>query len=180
MAAMHTGQSGSSDAAVENANSVGDFQTTLWRIMARLDSVENDVATNASGSEQQLAFIRVDVRALQQEPAADTGRKVDLVDAKSMSPTTYSGARSESYKAWSKRVKAYTNAKMTGFRMALEAVDKLPKDQQVDLEVFSGWNWKDAVEADSKLHDLLSMITAGEALSIVESVPSQRFEACRL
>ena len=69
---------------------------------------------------------------------------------------------------------------MTGFRRALEAVDKLPKDQQVDQKVFSGWDWKDAVEADSKLHVWLLMVTAGEALIIVESVPSQGFAAWRL
>ena len=49
---------------------------------------------------------------------------MELIDMKSMSPATVSGTKGEHFKAWSKHVKAYTNAKLTGFRDALEAAEK--------------------------------------------------------
>ena len=46
------------DVWVINAETVGDFRTILMRMDGRLDALENDVAMNASGSEQQLAALR--------------------------------------------------------------------------------------------------------------------------
>ena len=168
--------------SIDNATSVGDFQTILWRIHARMESIEDSVAMNDSGATQQLAAIRVDVRTLQQAPqhAPHGPAKFDLIDPTTMAPKSYSGSRSENYKVWAKSVKAYANAKLPGYRMALDAVDKLGKDTPVDHGVFQGWNWKDAVDANSKFYDMLLLITTGEAHGIVESVPGQGFEAWRL
>ena len=77
-------------------------------------------------------------------------------------------------------MKAFTNAKLTGYRRALELAEELPKGTPVDQEVMGAWQWEDAVMADSKLHDMLLLITGGEAQVIVEPVAGQGFEAWRL
>ena len=50
----------------------------------------------------------------------------------------------------------------------------------MDGGVIAGWRWADAVDADSRLHDMLMLVTTGEALGITESVPGRGFEAWRL
>ena len=171
------GQSGMNDVYIINAETVGDFRSVLMRIEGRLDALENDVAMNASGSEQQLAAIRHELRGVQ---AGGAVNKFDLVDMKTMTPALFTGARSENFRVWAKRVKAYTNARLPGYRKALEEVEKLGKDTPVDGHVLDSWDWRDVVAADSKLHDLLLVVTSGEALGVVEAVPGRGFEAWRL
>ena len=183
MAQFLPGQGGSDDVFVQNATTVGDFQNILQSLMQRLDTLEGEVAMNASGSEQQLAAIRVDIRTINQQAAgqgASQASRFDLIDTKAMSPNIFSGDRSENFKQWVKKVKAYCNARLAGYRRALEATEKLTKDQVVDAALFTQWDWKDVVEADSKLHDLLLIVTGGEANGIVETVPGRGFEAWRL
>ena len=74
--------------------------------------------------------------------------------------------------------KAYTDAKAQGFRLAIEASEK--STCPIDEDVIGSWGWADAVAADGKLYDMLSLSTAGDALGVVESVPSRGFEAWRL
>ena len=182
MAAMQSGESGQDDVSIGNANTVGDFQTLIARLDVRIDQLENELAMQGSGTEQQLATIRVDVRTLQQAGggAQAGGAKFDLVDTKNMSPTVYSGKRSDNFKVWAKRVKAYTNAKLPGYRKVLDEIEKLGKDTPVDQHILNSWNWSEGVAADSKLHDLLLIITSEEALGVVESVEGRGFEAWRL
>ena len=165
------------DVHIANAETVGDFRVVLMRIEGRLDALEHDVAMNASGSEQQLAALRHELRGVQ---VGGVNNKFDLVDTKTMTPAVFTGARSESFTTWAKRVKAYTNARLPGYRRALDEVDKLGKDCPVDEQVLTSWDWRDVVQADSKLHDFLLMATAGEALGVVESVAGRGFEAWRL
>ena len=59
MAAMdQPGQSGASDVYIDNTETVGDFRTVLARPESRIETIEHDVAVNASGSEHQLAALR--------------------------------------------------------------------------------------------------------------------------
>ena len=116
------GQSGASDVYIDNAETVGDFRTVLARLEARIETIEHDVAMNASGSEQQLAALRHELRGVQ---ANGVNNKFDLVDMKTMTPAIFTGARSENFRTWAKRVKAYTNARLPGYRQALEEVEKL-------------------------------------------------------
>ena len=44
----------------------------------------------------------------------------DLLDLKSMKPTTFRGDRNEKWKPWARKTKAYCNGKSDGFRGALE------------------------------------------------------------
>ena len=58
-------------------------------------------------------------------------------------------------------------------------LDLLGNPQAVDNQVITGWGWAEAVEADSRLHDMLMVVTVDEALGIVESVPGRGFKAWR-
>ena len=79
-----------------------------------------------------------------------------------------------------KKITAYTNAKLPGYRQASDLTEKLGKDKAVDASVKMSWSWPEADLADARFHEMLLMITAGEAAGIVESVPSCGFEAWRL
>lgn len=180
--AANQGQSGQDDVYIDNAHTVGDFQVIMHRMVALIDRTSQELERTSHGAEQQLAQLRTDLRAMAQAPQAQARAetRLDLIDLKTMSPAAFSGDRGENFKEWAKKVKAFTNAKLTGFRRALESVEQLPRDTPVDSSVLDGWNWSDSTVADSKLHDMLMLITGGEAQGIVESVPGRGFEAWRL
>ena len=177
--------SGSNDVTIDNATSVGDFQVVLQRITLENEALKDQLERNSHGAEQQLAQLRMDVRLLQQQqqapPQADAREeRFELVDTKNMSPAIYSGTRAENFKVWAKKIKAYTNAKLPGYRKALECAEKQPKETPIDAGTIASWNWKSGAAADSKLHDMLLLVTGGEAQGIVEAVPGEGFEAWRL
>ena len=113
------GASGALTASIDQASTVGDIQSILKRLLAKIDDLEITVGANETGAEQQLAGIRVDIRNIQSQGAANSGgngKKIDLIDTKAMSPDKFSGGRSESFKGWAKKIKAYCNAKFAGYR----------------------------------------------------------------
>ena len=171
------------DIGIDQATTVGDLQAILHRIMFRVIDIESNVGTNAQGAEQQLAAIRVEIRNMQLQGAgggAGGSKRIDLIDTKTMSPDKYSGNRSENFKAWAKKIKAYCNAKLHGYRRALEESEKVGANGTIDSQVMTSWSWSEAVEADARLYDMLLLVTGGEANGIVESVPGRGFEAWRL
>ena len=95
-------------------------------------------------------------------------KKFDLIDSKAMSPAMFSGPHSENFKAWAMKIKAYTNNKLPGYRQAVDLTEKLGKDKPVDAGVKASWGWPEVDEADARLHEMLLMITAGEAAGIAE------------
>ena len=80
-------------------------------------------------------------------------------------------------KAWSKKLKAYCNVEVNGYRKALEAAEK--SKTMVDSHVIQTWNWADAAVANTKLHDMLRSVMGPDALGIIDGVPNQGFEAWR-
>ena len=171
------------DIGIDQVTTVGDVQAILHRIMFRITDIENNVGTNAQGAEQQLAAIRVEIRNMQLQGAgggAGGSKRIDLIDTKTMSPDKYTGNRSENFKAWAKKIKAYCNAKLHGYRRALEESEKVGAKGTIDGNVMTSWSWSEAVEADGRLYDMLLLVTGGEANGIVESVPGRGFEAWRL
>ena len=47
-------------------------------------------------------------------------QKFDLVDLKEITPDQFRGRKTDNFKPWAKKLKAYCNAKRSGFRGALE------------------------------------------------------------
>mgnify|MGYP001626931964 FL=1 len=76
-------------------------------------------------------------------------QKFDLIDAKNLQPEKFKGRRSEAFKPWARKLKAYCNVKRGGFRKALEWAEK----QKQEITDLSACPWPDANLADSKLHD---------------------------
>ena len=50
----------------------------------------------------------------------------------------------------------------------------MPQDEAVDAAVINSWRCDASVKADSKLHDMLMLVTAEKAQGIVE--PGRGFE----
>ena len=103
MAAMGSmGASGTQDVGIDQATTVGDIQAILHRIMYKISDIEDNIAKNTQGSEQQLAQIRVDIRTMQMSGIGSGkgpgDRRIDLIDTKTMSPDKFSGNRSENFK----------------------------------------------------------------------------------
>ena len=156
----------------------GDFHNIVTRAFGVMHDMRAEKEREAQNFKQLLAQLRVEVRMAsvaqaQAQPVACEER-LELVDGKAMSPVVYNGIRNEHFKAWAKKVEAFTNTKFDGYRKALEALEKVLKEQVVDAGVIGSWCWGAAVKADSKLHDMLVLITAGEAQSIVETVPGRK------
>ena len=180
---VQSGESGAEDVTIANAHTVGDFQHILWRLEQMNRDLRGEIVVLQGNHQVEMAQVRVELRNAQQtarqaQGASGDSRKMELVDVKTMSPSIFSGLKSEAFKPWSKRVKAYTNVKAQGFRLALEASEK--STSPIDGYVIGSWGWADAVTADGKLYDMLSLVTSGDALGIVESVPNRGFEAWRL
>ena len=158
------GASGQDDVTIDNANTIGDFQTLLRKGFEEREALQLELNNYTQNTEQQLAALRVELRMAQLQPqgvphAAPDQRehKMELIDMKTMSPSKFSGNKGEHYKAWAKRVKSYCNAKLDGFRQALDAAEKCTSD--IHPGTMSGWNWTPAAVADKKLYDLLMCIT---------------------
>ena len=97
---------------------------------------------------------------------------------KATSPSSLNCLKTEHFKAWSTKQKAYTHVKVNGYRAALEAAEMCKV--LVDAHMIPIWNWSDAVVANAKVHDVLLLVTGTDALGIVEGMPNQGFEAWRL
>ena len=83
---------------------MGDIQAIFRRMEQRLEVVDHETAMNASGTEQQMAALRVDVRTLQIAPPAAAPKRYDLIDTKTMSPSMSGGTRADNFKAWAKTI----------------------------------------------------------------------------
>ena len=106
----------------------------------------------------------------------DTNR-FDIIDFKSIAPTSFHGKREESWKRWSRRFCTYLNAKKEGFRMALEWSETA--DFEINGTTVTRMGWDQATVANSKLYDRLLMVTGDDALVLVEQYRGQGFEAWR-
>ena len=103
---------------------VRDLQAQVYELQQRLILTET---TN-----ERLAHLvdegRTEVKKLEamtQEARTDRGsNNWQLVDFKTLTPEVFANKPDQSYKLWSKKVKAFTNAKLTGFRTALETAER--------------------------------------------------------
>ena len=90
-------QSGQDDVFIDNANTVGDFQVILHRLVQLLDRNATELDRATHGAEQQMAQLRTELAALAQRPVAHAQAEttVDLIDLRTMSPAVFSGERGE-------------------------------------------------------------------------------------
>ena len=105
-------------------------------------------------------------------------QKFDLLDAKAMQPDNFKGRRTEAFKPWARKLRAYCNAKKGGFRKALEWAGK----KTSEITDLTHCPWDQALHADAKLHDFLLMVLEEDAQVLVETpqLECRGFEAWRL
>ena len=94
-----------------------------------------------------------------------SGKQFDLLDLKNMRPEPYKGNRSENWRPWARKFKAYCNGKAEGFRGALDWAEK----ETTPIQHLGGCPWGKASAADSKLHDFLLATLGGEAVMLAET-----------
>ena len=105
-------------------------------------------------------------------------REMNLVNTKEFAGGKFLGAKNESFKIWSRKVRIFCNSQKGGFRKALESVEN-NEEVEVSARIISEMAWEHAQTADQKLADFLATYCADDALGIVESVPERGFEAWR-
>ena len=59
---------------------------------------------------------------------------------------------------------------MSGYREASEAAEKTKTT--LDAHTIQTWDWADAAVANSKLHDMLLLVTGADVLGIFEGLPN--------
>ena len=103
--------------------------------------------------------------------------RVDLIDIKAMNPGNFGGTATESWRLWSKRVKAYCNARTPGFRKALDWAEA--ETVPIDAASMSVLAWAPAEVASSKLFDMLILKLENDPLIQTENHAGNGFEAWR-
>ena len=90
----------------------------------------------------------------------------------------YNGDK-KTYRPWAKKVMAFCNSKADGFRKTLIWAEKM--QHPITDGDLGATGWPNIMHANTKLYDLLSLITSLDALAKVEATPgeSQGFEAWR-
>lgn len=70
---------------------------------------------------------------------ADFSAKWHLVDFNTMTPEVFANKSNQSFKTWAKTTKAFTNAKFTGFRSALDWAER--ESDLIDPSARAAQNW---------------------------------------
>ena len=137
-----------------------------------------DLALQIDGlrNESEAAFLQL--RAAGGQPRErDEDRDMQLFDIKSLQPSTFNGRRGEVWKAWAKRIKAFCNARTSCFRQALDVSER--EGGPITSESMEQMDWQQMKTADSKLYDVLLLVTGEDAQALVEQFEGQGFEAWR-
>ena len=163
---------------IDTATTVEDFKVLFHRSEAKTTQLEKLLNTLRHDTDVAVTKLNVDLSKSRAETAsARREDRIDLIDMKMISPTAFDGTKLDAFKPWTKRLKAFCNAKVPGFRQALEAAEK--SDVEINDAAIARLGWEPAIPADKKLFDLLGLICTGEALTIVERHPDHGFEAFR-
>ena len=92
--------------------------------------------------------------------------RLRLVDVKSMAPKGFAGAAGEGFKDWTKKVRAYCNANLPGYRSFLGWIEG--QHAPITQQLLNTIDWKHRDSAASALYDFLVLHTSGDAQNLVE------------
>ena len=165
---------------IDTATTVEDFKVLFHRANDKAMELEKLIVALRQDTDVAVTELNTELVKSQAETTRAKARhedRIDLIDTKMISPTSFDGTKVETFKPWTKRLKAFCNAKVPGFRYALEAAERA--DIEVDDTAIARLGWEPAVSADKKLYDLLGLICSGKALTIIERHPEHGFEAFR-
>ena len=151
----------------------------LDTVRAEAGNALRELRDTLAGEQQRASALQRRLDDHDGRDASGRARDWGLVKLSEFTGGKFAGARSESWKTWSKQAKIHFNAQKSGFRRALEAIEEKP-DTPVDAHTLEDMNWEHAVSASGKLADFLHMYCADDALRIVEGCGESGFEAWRL
>ena len=80
-------------------------------------------------------------------------QKVELVDAKDIRPGAFGGERTESFRPWACKLRAFCNAKSTGMRAALEWAEEQKAEINGVQVIQQATGYTFAEQMDPVLHD---------------------------
>ena len=139
-------------------------------ITRRFDTLLKAHTTLADESDKLFRGKAAEIGALEQRLHSLLSKQktdFELLDLKSMKPEKFKGTRSEPWKPWARRFKAYCNGKSLGFRAALDWAEG--QSTEIHQVAGSGCPWDKAEFADEKLHDFLCATLAGDAVLLVDT-----------
>ena len=172
-------------------------QQEFARIQLQLTSAEEQIGTLSTAIDAVRAEAGNAIRELRDQMAAEqvrhnvlmqavsrnggTGRDWALISSKDFQGGFFSGAKTDNFRVWAKKVKVFLNTKKEGFKKNLENIEK-DEDVPVDQRLLSdlNLNWEHGVLANGRLSDFLQTYCNEDALRLVESCPENGFEAWRL
>ena len=165
---------------VELTTEVGIVKTNLNTTAASLQALSGTSNTSWGNLSQRIDDIDTDIADLQTKTqGGNNGTRTFHWNLEHKGTLKdYAGDR-KAYRPWAKKVAAFCNSKVDGFRKALLWAEKM-QTPIVDNDL-AATQWEHIVEANTKLFDLLSLIASGDALAKIETTPgeSQGFEAWR-
>lgn len=147
------GHSGQPDVIIDNADTVGDFRVLLQKCHDQNSFVNQAFEQLKANFESRVAMFERMIVAMG-AGGNGGGKGVQLVDGRTMGPNVHNGLRTEHYKPWAKKVKAFANVKKPGLRLVLEAAEK--SQVPVDGYVIAAWNWPPAEDCNGSPHDTFS------------------------
>ena len=86
---------------------VGDIQVLLRQSLAQQEELRRKLEDLQVRTDATVQNLQNDLRAARR--SNDNTKEMHLVDMKTMSPTSFGGTKSELYKPWAKKVKAFCN-----------------------------------------------------------------------
>ena len=100
-----TGLTGQDDVTVENAHTVGDFQTMFNRAFDQNRYLREEIVQMQARHDVEMAQMRVDMRQAQQDVRqaqtttnhGNHNTRFDLVDVKTMSPSIFNGFKTDHF-----------------------------------------------------------------------------------
>ena len=69
-----------------------------------------------------------------------------------MSPQSFWGSSSESFRPWAKKLNAFTIARRDGYRQALDRAEL--NRTELDGQILLSWGWQDIFPANQNLYDM--------------------------
>ena len=156
-----------------------DQVNQLLAEVKNLDAKVTDLHVRSTSQQSEITNLRAANAQLANERrhgGEDTKPLTSLINAKSMAPKVFGGKSEESYRTWTKKVRAFCNASRPGFKKFLLWCEKQQAEidpEDMDIE----WRHKDA--AAEVLFDFLVLHTSDDAQILVERFEDNGPEAWR-
>ena len=164
--------------ALEQIKALSTEVANLIRNVDFLHNSNNEKAQQIDEQQKKSDEMTNQVNALTTGRSGNNGdTKVNLVDVKSMAPKGFAGAANEGFKGWAKKVRAYCNANLHGYRHFLVWIEA--QAATVDDQAIQTIDWKHRDAASSALYDFLVLHTTDDAQNLVELQDGNGPEAWR-